>query len=165
MSANMVAVLYLISALMFIFALRGLSHPESSRLGNIFGIVGMIIAIITTLMFKSVLSYVEIGAAIIIGGAIGTFIAFRIEMTALPQLVAAFHSLVGIAAVFVAAAAFYGPEAYGLGTFGDINTASLIEMSIGAAIGAVTFSGSIIAFAKLQAVSYTHLTLPTKRIV
>ena len=96
MSANIVAVLYLISALMFIFALRGLSHPESSRLGNIFGIVGMIIAIITTLMFKSVLSYVEIGAAIIIGGAIGTFIALRIEMTALPQLVAAFHSLVGI---------------------------------------------------------------------
>ena len=99
MSANMVAVLYLISALMFIFALRGLSHPESSRLGNIFGIVGMVIAIITTLMFKSVLSYVEIGAAIIVGGAIGTFIALRIEMTALPQLVAAFHSLVGIAAV------------------------------------------------------------------
>ena len=90
MSANMVAVLYLISALMFIFALRGLSHPESSRLGNIFGIVGMVIAIITTLMFKSVLSYVEIGAAILVGGAIGTFIALRIEMTALPQLVAAF---------------------------------------------------------------------------
>ena len=94
MSANMVAVLYLLSALLFIFALRGLSHPESSRLGNIFGVVGMIIAIITTLMFKSVLSYAEIGAAIIVGGAIGTFIALRIEMTALPQLVAAFHSLV-----------------------------------------------------------------------
>ena len=113
MSANMVAVLYLLSALLFIFALRGLSHPESSRLGNIFGIVGMIIAIITTLMFKSVLSYTEIGAAIILGGAIGTFIALRIEMTALPQLVAAFHSLVGIAAVFVAAAAFYDPASFG----------------------------------------------------
>ena len=150
MSANMVAVLYLISALMFIFALRGLSHPESSRLGNIFGIVGMIIAIITTLMFKSVLSYVEIGAAIIIGGAIGTFIALRIEMTALPQLVAAFHSLVGIAAVFVAAAAFYDPASFGIGKVGSIGTSSLIEMSIGTFIGAITFSGSVLAFGKLQ---------------
>ena len=150
MSANMVAVLYLISALMFIFALRGLSHPESSRLGNIFGIVGMVIAIITTLMFKSVLSYVEIGAAIIVGGAIGTFIALRIEMTALPQLVAAFHSLVGIAAVFVAAAAFYDPASFGIGTIGAIGTSSLIEMSIGTFIGAITFSGSVLAFGKLQ---------------
>ena len=107
MSSNIVAILYLISALLFIFALRGLSHPESSRMGNIFGIIGMIIAVFTTLMFKSVLSYYEIGAAILIGGAIGSFIALRIEMTALPQLVAAFHSLVGLAAVFVAAAAFY----------------------------------------------------------
>ena len=150
MSANIVAVLYLISALMFIFALRGLSHPESSRLGNIFGIVGMIIAIITTLMFKSVLSYVEIGAAILVGGAIGTFIALRIEMTALPQLVAAFHSLVGIAAVFVAAAAFYDPASFGIGTIGAIGTSSLIEMSIGTFIGAITFSGSVLAFGKLQ---------------
>ena len=100
MSANMVAVLYLLSALLFIFALRGLSHPESSRLGNIFGIVGMVVAIITTLMFKTVLSYTEIGAAILVGGAIGTFIALRIEMTALPQLVAAFHSLVGICLLY-----------------------------------------------------------------
>ena len=150
MSANMVAVLYLLSALLFIFALRGLSHPESSRLGNIFGIVGMVIAIITTLMFKSVLSYTEIGAAIIVGGAIGTFIALRIEMTALPQLVAAFHSLVGIAAVFVAAAAFYDPESFGIGNFGSIGTSSLVEMSIGTFIGAITFSGSILAFGKLQ---------------
>ena len=101
MSTNIAAVLYLISALMFIFALRGLSHPESSRLGNIFGIIGMIIAIFTTLMFKSVLSYFEIGSAILVGGAIGTIIALRIEMTALPQLVAAFHSLVGLAAVLL----------------------------------------------------------------
>ena len=100
MSENIVAILYLVSALLFIFALRGLSHPESSRLGNIFGIIGMIIAIFTTLMYKSVLSYVEIGVAIFIGGAIGTLIAIRIQMTSLPQLVAAFHSLVGLAAVF-----------------------------------------------------------------
>ena len=93
MSSNIVSVLYLISALLFIFALRGLSHPESSRTGNILGIIGMIIAIVTTLMFKSVLGYTEIGIAILIGGFIGTIIAFKIEMTALPQLVAAFHSL------------------------------------------------------------------------
>jgi NAD(P) transhydrogenase subunit beta len=150
MSSNMVAILYLISALLFIFALRGLSHPESSRMGNIFGIIGMIIAVFTTLMFKSVLSYYEIGAAILIGGAIGSFIALRIEMTALPQLVAAFHSLVGLAAVFVAAAAFYDPVAFSIGKVGSIKTASLVEMSIGTFIGAITFSGSVLAFGKLQ---------------
>ena len=150
MSSNMVAILYLISALLFIFALRGLSHPESSRMGNIFGIIGMIIAVFTTLMFKSVLSYYEIGVAILIGGAIGSFIALRIEMTALPQLVAAFHSLVGLAAVFVAAAAFYDPVAFNIGKVGSIKTASLVEMSIGTFIGAITFSGSVLAFGKLQ---------------
>ena len=150
MSPNVVAILYLISALLFIFALRGLSHPESSRLGNIFGIIGMFIAIFTTLMFKSVLSYYEIGAAILIGGAIGSFIALRIEMTALPQLVAAFHSLVGLAAVFVAAAAFYDPVAFKIGEVGSIKVASLVEMSIGTFIGAITFSGSVLAFGKLQ---------------
>ncbi len=150
MSSNMVAILYLISALLFIFALRGLSHPESSRTGNIFGIIGMIIAVFTTLMFKSVLSYYEIGAAILIGGAIGSFIALRIEMTALPQLVAAFHSLVGLAAVFVAAAAFYDPVAFNIGKVGSIKISSLVEMSIGTFIGAITFSGSVLAFGKLQ---------------
>ena len=150
MSNFLVSILYLISALLFIFALRGLSHPESSRLGNIFGIVGMIIAIITTLMFKNVLSYTEIGAAILTGGAIGTIIALKIEMTALPQLVAAFHSLVGLAAVFVAAAAFYDPESFNIGIKGSILKISLIEMSIGTFIGAITFSGSVLAFAKLQ---------------
>ncbi len=150
MSSNIVAILYLISALLFIFALRGLSHPESSRMGNIFGVIGMIIAVFTTLMFKSVLSYYEIGAAILIGGAIGSFIALRIEMTALPQLVAAFHSLVGLAAVFVAAAAFYDPVAFSIGKVGSIKTASLLEMSIGTFIGAITFSGSVLAFGKLQ---------------
>ncbi len=150
MSSNMVAILYLISALLFIFALRGLSHPESSRMGNILGIIGMIIAVFTTLMFKSVLSYYEIGFAILIGGAIGSFIALRIEMTALPQLVAAFHSLVGLAAVFVAAAAFYDPVAFNIGNVGSIKIASLVEMSIGTFIGAITFSGSVLAFGKLQ---------------
>tara|TARA_A100001011_G_scaffold226180_1_gene234196 strand:+ start:751 stop:2145 length:1395 start_codon:yes stop_codon:yes gene_type:complete len=150
MSSNTVAILYLISALLFIFALRGLSHPESSRMGNIFGMIGMIIAVFTTLMFKSVLSYYEIGAAILIGGAVGSFIALRIEMTALPQLVAAFHSLVGLAAVFVAAAAFYDPVAFNIGKVGSIKIASLVEMSIGTFIGAITFSGSVLAFGKLQ---------------
>ena len=150
MSNNLVAILYLVSAILFIFALRGLSHPESSRRGNIFGIAGMVIAIITTLMFKSVLSYTEIGAAILIGGLIGTFIALKIEMTALPQLVAAFHSLVGLAAVFVAAAAFYDPVSFNIGEKGHIASSSLIEMSIGTLVGAITFSGSILAFGKLQ---------------
>ena len=150
MSPSIVAILYLISALLFIFALRGLSHPESSRRGNVFGIIGMIIAIITTLMFKSVLSYTEIGIAILIGGFIGTFIALKIEMTALPQLVAAFHSLVGLAAVFVAGAAFYDPASFNIGQKGSIPSSSLIEMSIGSFIGAITFSGSLLAFGKLQ---------------
>ena len=150
MANSIVAILYLVSALLFIFALRGLSHPESSRRGNIFGIIGMIIAIITTLMFKSVLSYYEIGAAILLGGLIGTIIALKIKMTALPQLVAAFHSLVGLAAVFVAAAAFYDPVSFNIGQKEDIITSSLIELSIGTFIGAITFSGSILAFGKLQ---------------
>jgi len=150
MSSNIVSILYLISALLFIFALRGLSHPESSRTGNILGIIGMVIAIVTTLMFKSVLSYTEIGVAILIGGFIGTIIALKIEMTALPQLVAAFHSLVGLAAVFVAAAAFYDPMSFNIGNVGSIFKSSLVEMSIGTFIGAVTFSGSILAFGKLQ---------------
>ena len=150
MSSQIVAILYLISAVLFIFALRGLSHPESSRTGNVFGIIGMIVAIITTLMFKSVLSYTEICVAILIGGLIGAFIALKIQMTALPQLVAAFHSLVGLAAVFVAAAAFYDPTSFNIGQVGSIQSSSLVELSIGTLIGAVTFSGSILAFGKLQ---------------
>ena len=112
----------------------------------------MIIAVLTTLAKPSVLSYEMIAVGVLIGGAIGTVIALRIQMTALPQLVAAFHSLVGLAAVFVAAAAFYNPAAYGLGTAGQIATASLIEMGLGTAIGAITFTGSIVAFGKLQGV-------------
>ena len=150
MSASLVVILYLISAVLFIFALRGLSHPKSARLGNILGIIGMFIAVFTTLMMKNVLSYVEIGAAILIGGLIGTIIALKIQMTALPQLVAAFHSLVGLAAVLVAGAAFYEPESFGIGREGLIPVSSLVEMSIGTLIGAITFSGSVLAFGKLQ---------------
>ena len=149
---NLSAFAYLIAAVCFIMSLRGLSSPDTARQGNIFGIVGMVIAIVTTLAMPSVLSYELIIAGILIGGAIGTGIALKIQMTALPQLVAAFHSLVGLAAVFVAAAAFYAPEAYGIGAAGAIGTASLIEMSLGTAIGAITFTGSIVAFGKLQGI-------------
>ena len=151
MNADLAALLYLVASVCFILALRGLSHPTTSRNGNIYGMVGMAIAILTTLATPGVVSYTLIIIGILIGGSIGTVIALRIQMTALPQLVAAFHSLVGLAAVFVAAAAFYRPEAYGIGVPGDINTASLIEMSLGVAIGAITFTGSLVAFAKLQA--------------
>ena len=150
MSATYAALLYLVASICFIMALRGLSSPVTSRQGNIFGMVGMAIAILTTLALPDVLSYGMILAGIVIGGAIGTLIAYKIQMTALPQLVAAFHSLVGLAAVFVAAAAFYSPESYGIGVAGNIAVGSLIEMSLGVAIGAITFTGSVIAFGKLQ---------------
>ena len=143
---------YLISGVFFILALRGLSSPETARKGNIFGISGMIIAIITTLLLPGIQSYGLIALGILIGGTIGTSIALKIQMTALPQLIAAFHSLVGLAAVLVAGAAFHNPSAYGIGDAGSISIASLIEMSIGSAIGAITFSGSIIAFVKLQGI-------------
>jgi len=152
MTENFAAFAYLISSVLFIMALRGLSSPETARSGNIFGIIGMVIAVATTLATPGVVSYWMILLGILIGGAIGTFIAWKIEMTSLPELVAAFHSLVGLAAVCVAAAAFFEPAAYGIGTPGNIGVASLIEMSIGTAIGAITFTGSIIAFAKLQGV-------------
>ena len=153
-SANLSAVFYLISGILFILALRGLSSPDTSRQGNYFGIAGMIIAIIVTFLsvgnFSTSLVYVII--FLMIGGAIGAFIAFKIPMTAMPELVAGFHSLVGLAAVFVAIAAYLNPEAFNLGNIGDIKLASLIEMSIGAAVGAITFSGSIIAFLKLRGI-------------
>lgn len=143
---------YLVASVLFILALRGLSHPETSRQGNLYGMIGMAIAIVATLFRPGV----DIGgvaliiAGLAIGGSIGAYIANKIEMTALPQLVAAFHSLVGMAAVFVAAAAFYSPESFGIGTYGHIHAHSLVEMSLGLAIGAITFSGSVIAFAKLD---------------
>ena len=153
-SANLSAVFYLISGILFIFALRGLSSPDTSRQGNYFGIAGMIIAIVVTFLsvgnFSTSLLYVII--FLTIGGAVGAFIAFKIPMTAMPELVAGFHSLVGLAAVFVAIAAYLNPEAFNLGNIGNIKLASLIEMSIGAAVGAITFSGSIIAFLKLRGI-------------
>ncbi len=153
-SANLSAIFYLISGILFILALRGLSSPDTSRQGNYFGIAGMIIAITVTFLsvgnFSTSIVYVFL--FLIIGGAIGAFIAFRIPMTAMPELVAGFHSLVGLAAVFVAIAAFLNPQAFNLGSIGNIKLASLVEMSIGAAVGAITFSGSIIAFLKLRGV-------------
>ncbi len=153
MSANLTALAYLVAAVLFILALRGLSSPVTSRQGNRFGMIGMGIAVIATLAQHGMsgLGYGLIILGIIIGGSIGTYIAQRIQMTALPQLVAAFHSLVGLAAVCVAAAALNAPQAFGIGEPGHIYVESLIEMSLGLAIGAITFSGSLIAFAKLQA--------------
>jgi len=154
MSANLSAIFYLISGILFILALRGLSSPETSRQGNFFGILGMVIAITVTFLsignFSSGFIYVLI--FLLIGGLIGTFIAYKIPMTAMPELVAGFHSLVGLAAVFVAISAFLNPEAFNLGSPGNIKLGSLIEMSIGAVVGAITFSGSIIAFLKLRGI-------------
>ena len=152
MTPNLAASLYLISGVLFILALRGLSSPETSRQGNFFGILGMVLAIIVTFLFVDILSssFIFTICALAIGGSIGTIVALRISMTAMPQLVAGFHSLVGLAAVLVALSAFYSPETFELGTFNNIKKASLIEMSIGASIGAITFTGSIIAFLKLQ---------------
>jgi len=143
---------YLIASVLFILALRGLSHPETSRQGNLFGMIGMAIAVVATLFHSGIDGggFALIIAGIAIGGGIGTVLARRIQMTSLPQLVAFFHSLVGMAAVLVAAAAFYAPESFGIGTQGHIQPSSLVEMTLGLAIGAVTFSGSLIAFAKLD---------------
>jgi NAD(P) transhydrogenase subunit beta len=152
MATTLLTLAYLVASVLFILALRGLSHPETSRQGNMLGMIGMAVAIAATLL-KPGMSIGGIGlviAGLAIGGAIGTIVAQRIQMTSLPQLVAAFHSLVGLAAVFVAAAAFYAPESFGIGVRGNIKGASLVEMSLGLAIGAITFSGSVIAFAKLD---------------
>src|SRR5947209_3428769 len=153
MPAGLTAICYLIAGVLFILALRGLSSPVTSRQGNRFGMIGMAIAIVATLAQAGMsgAGYGLIILGIVIGGAIGAVVARQIKMTALPQLVAAFHSLVGLAAVFVAAAALNAPEAFGIGVPGAIHTQSLVEMSLGLGIGAITFSGSLIAFAKLQA--------------
>ena len=153
-SANLLAVFYLISGVLFILALRGLSSPETSRQGNLFGIIGMAIAIVVTIVsvgnFSTGFLYLVI--LMLVGGSIGAFISFKIPMTAMPELVAGFHSLVGLAAVFVAISAFLNPEVFNLGSPGNIKIASLIEMSLGASIGAITFTGSIIAFLKLKGI-------------
>ena len=153
-SANLLALFYLISGVLFILALRGLSSPETSRQGNLYGIIGMSLAIGVTILsignFSSGIIYLII--CLVLGGSIGAFIAFKIPMTAMPELVAGFHSLVGLAAVFVAISAFLNPSVFNLGVPGNIKIASLIEMSLGAAIGAITFTGSIIAFLKLRGI-------------
>eukprot|EP01035_Chromulina_nebulosa_P039330 gene39330-53171_t len=152
MNVSLAAFLYLVSGVLFIMALRGLSHPSTSRRGNIFGMVGMAIAILTTLALAkpSVAGLGLIVLGIAIGGGLGAVIARRIAMTSMPQLVAGFHSLVGLAAVLVASAALYAPSSFGIGDVGSIHGQALVEMSLGVAIGAITFTGSIIAFLKLD---------------
>jgi H+-translocating NAD(P) transhydrogenase subunit beta len=169
MNPNLAALLYLVAGVLFILALRGLSSPETSRQGNLFGMIGMAIAIVTTLAAHppaglSAWTLVLIGLAA--GGGVGAVIARRVPMTAMPELVAAFHSLVGIAAVVVAAAALYAPSAFDIGQVGAIHKATLVEMSIGAAIGAVTFTGSVIAFLKLSArMSGAPILLPARHVI
>jgi NAD(P) transhydrogenase subunit beta len=168
-NANIAAILYLVSGILFILALRGLSSPASSRQGNRFGMFGMGIAILTTLAVagpSDVISWVLIVLGLGIGGGIGAFMARSVKMTDMPQLVAAFHSLVGLAAVFVAAAALYAPSAFGIGEVGHIHPPSLIEMSLGVAIGAFTFTGSVIAFAKLNGnMSGKPILLPNRHSI
>src|ERR1700752_2453 len=149
MSANLTAFLYLVAGVLFILALRGLSHPETSRRGNLLGMIGMAVAVLTPLAGSppaGVFGWLFIVIAMAAGGAVGATIARRIPMTAMPQLVAAFHSLVGLAAVLVAAAALYAPQAFGIGAIGEIHPQALVEMSIGVAIGAITFTGSTLGF-------------------
>ncbi|WP_018236911.1 NAD(P)(+) transhydrogenase (Re/Si-specific) subunit beta [Ensifer sp. BR816] len=168
MNANFAAFLYLVSGVLFITALRGLSHPTTSRRGNAYGMIGMGIAIVTTLLLAlpSFGGFVMIVVGLAIGGGVGAVIARRIAMTAMPQLVAAFHSLVGLAAVMVAAAAMYAPESFGIGTIGDIHSQALVEMSLGVAIGAITFTGSVIAFLKLDGrMSGKPILLPARHLV
>jgi len=176
-SANVASFLYLVSGILFILALRGLSHPTTSRQGNIYGMIGMGIAILTTLALAtpSLTGFGLIVLGLVIGGGAGAFIARRIAMTSMPQLVAAFHSLVGLAAVMVAAAAFYAPESFGIGTAStaadgtvvrDIHGQALVEMALGIAIGAITFTGSVIAFLKLDGrMSGKPIMLPARHLV
>ena len=169
MNANFAALLYLVSGILFILALRGLSSPATSRQGNRFGMIGMGVAVLTTLAVRppsSALSWLLIILGVAIGGAIGVWRARTIAMTAMPQLVAMFHSLVGLAAVLVAAGAFYAPEAFGIEEGAIIHPGSIIEMSLGLAIGAITFTGSIIAFLKLDGrMSGAPILLPQRHFI
>ncbi len=169
MNPNLVALLYLLAGVLFILALRGLSSPDSSRRGNLFGMTGMAIAVATTLGSHppaSPVAWALVAGGIAIGGGTGAVIARRVPMTAMPELVAAFHSLVGMAAVLVAAGAFYAPAAFGIGSEGHIHQQSLIEMSLGVAIGAITFTGSVIAFLKLSGrMSGKPITLPGRHVI
>src|SRR3954451_6897049 len=169
MNANLAAVLYLVAGVLFILSLRGLSSPASSRQGNFFGMIGMAIAVATTLASHPPadgLAWILVILGIAIGGSVGAVIARRVPMTSMPELVAAFHSLVGMAAVLVAAGAFYAPEAFDIGSPGNIHPQSLVEMSLGVAIGALTFTGSVIAFLKLSArMSGAPIILPFRHII
>ncbi|MCB1475827.1 MAG: NAD(P)(+) transhydrogenase (Re/Si-specific) subunit beta, partial [Rhodobiaceae bacterium] len=168
MSANITALLYLVSGVLFILSLRGLSSPETSQAGNRYGMIGMAIAIVTTLfsVTPSFSGYGLILVGLVVGGGVGAVVARRIAMTAMPQLVAAFHSLVGLAAVMVAAGALYAPQAFGIGIEGEIHGASLVEMSLGVAIGAITFTGSVIAFLKLDGrMSGRPIMLPARHLI
>src|SRR4051794_2103455 len=169
MSANLSALLYLVAGGLFILSLRGLSSPATSRQGNFFGMIGMAIAIATTIASHPPadgLAWLLVILGVAIGGGIGAVIARRVPMTSMPELVAAFHSLVGMAAVLVAAGAFYAPEAFDIGTPGNIHGASLVEMSLGVAIGALTFTGSVIAFAKLSGrMSGAPIILPSRHVI
>ncbi|MFL4999931.1 MAG: NAD(P)(+) transhydrogenase (Re/Si-specific) subunit beta, partial [Xanthobacteraceae bacterium] len=169
MNANIAALLYLVSGVLFILALRGLSNPETSRQGNLFGMVGMAIAIVTTLASHPPAgrgAWILVLVGLAAGGSVGAVIARRVPMTAMPELVAAFHSLVGMAAVLVAAGALYAPSAFDIGSVGAIHKASLVEMSIGVAIGAITFTGSVIAFLKLSArMTGAPIILPARHVI
>ncbi|MGL4442174.1 MAG: NAD(P)(+) transhydrogenase (Re/Si-specific) subunit beta, partial [Alsobacter sp.] len=169
MSANVAALLYLVSGVLFIMALRGLSSPSTSRQGNFYGMAGMAIAMVTTLVLSppsGVMGWLLLIAGLGIGGGAGAVVAKRIPMTAMPQLVAFFHSLVGLAAVMVAAGALYAPAAFGIGTVGTIPKASLFEMALGVAIGAITFTGSVIAFLKLDGrMSGKPIMLPQRHAI
>jgi len=168
LSPNLAAILYTVSAVLFILALRGLSSPESSRRGNLFGMIGIAIAIITTLLVSGMsgMGLALSGGGLAIGGILGAVIAKKIPMTDMPQLVAAFHSLVGLAAVLVAVAAFFSPESFGILTEKGIKAGSLLELSLGAAIGAITFSGSVIAFLKLNGnMGGAPIMLPARHLI
>src|ERR1700710_1879555 len=169
MNANLSAVLYLVAGVLFIMSLRGLSSPASSRQGNFFGMIGMGIAVATTLAGHppaDVIAWLLVILGIAIGGGIGAVIARRVPMTSMPELVAAFPSLGGMAAGLVAAGAFYAPEAFDIGEPGNIHPQSLVEMSLGVAIGALTFTGSVIAFAKLSGrMSGAPILLPARHIL
>ena len=169
MSANLAALLYLVAGVLFILSLRGLSHPSTSRQGNLYGMIGMALAVGTTLLYRlpsGLMSWGLVIGGVVLGGGIGAWRARTVQMTAMPQLVAFFHALGGLAAVLVAAGALYAPQAFGIGTAKHIHAASLFEMSLGAAIGAITFTGSIIAFLKLDGrMSGKPILLPQRHLI